>query len=157
VTTSRPWRSGSDPRMNRTSYSSGCGRLNRFPPQSIFLVASVYVGGVGTVAGAWLTAVSVASGVVQQLLHFASDCVLWVNLASGLLLLQTLFMAPDRVAVLVIRQWHQLRQPRSGRRRGGAGVGARSLVGQTAAPDRSDRPLNLDTGAVQGARVDGRL
>ena len=91
---------------------------------SIFLIASVYVGGIGSVAGAWLAAVSVASGVLQQLLHFASNFVLWVNLVLGLLLLLTLVQAPDGGAVLVSEQWRQLRQALARRRRAPGSVSA---------------------------------
>jgi ABC-type branched-subunit amino acid transport system permease subunit len=109
---------------------------------SIFLIASVYVAGIGTVGGAWLAAVSVASGVVQQLLHFASNFVLWVNLALGLLLLLTLVRAPDGGAVLVSQRWQQLRRALTDRRHPGAPTvtGTESLDGTSweLASERAD-------------------
>jgi branched-subunit amino acid ABC-type transport system permease component len=105
------------------AYEIGDVTSDRFTVfDGILLVALVYAGGIGSVAGAIFAGLGASEGVLQHAIGFPNFFAEYAQIVSGALLLLTLATQPDGAALGLAAQVATLRRALSRRRAGRASV-----------------------------------
>jgi ABC-type branched-subunit amino acid transport system permease subunit len=118
------------------------------PVQSIFFFASVYIAGIASLGGGLLIVFLAAGGIGWTFLNHFSFLTQWQDLLSGVVLLLTVVLNPDGIAVGFQRQVSYLR------RRLGGGDGAVQSVAPPSADAAADRSVPADLKEVSGSTVE---
>jgi ABC-type branched-subunit amino acid transport system permease subunit len=118
------------------------------PVGSIFFFASVYIAGIASLGGGLLIAFLAAGGIGWTFLDHFSFLTQWQDLLSGVVLLLTVMLNPDGIAVGFQRQVSYLR-----RRLGGGGTTVRSVASSSSATATAS-PVTADLEGASGSTAE---